>query len=246
MSIFGMPDVPASASEFDISRGAQSIMEATKPTFATPTGTGQPRTAQIDQGIALRRFEQQAGRDCDLACLLNFEVSPDPDVAERQREVLNRLEQFEDDIVANLRAGRGLVLVGEPARGKRFLCASILRSVLFSTPWSVEMVAEGEFLKALDLADRTGPQSWLSCKLLCLHGLGESGALDLPAQNSLHALVSNRLRFRRSTILAVAAVSIEEARAKIGQSFDIVAERASVLLCDWPARQTSAGNETWE
>lgn len=180
----------------------------------------------------------------------NWEYSPDPEVAEKQRAVLNKLEAYAKNMQANIEAGRGVVFYGPTGTGKDHLLAALMFHAAkkgISVTWrnGVKLYAnlrdsfdsertEGSFAKEL-----IDPQV-----LAISDPLPPFGALTQFQSTFLFSVLDERYRLMRPTWITSNFRDGQEAADRMGvQIIERLKDQSLALHCNWPSYRTPLKQE---
>lgn len=159
-----------------------------------------------------------------------------------QRTVLDQLQRLAAGLPARVQSGEGIVFLGTVGAGKDHLMAAMLYLAAgLGVPcrWVNGQEVFGQFRDRID----TGQRDEDAFRELCApQVLGISDPI-LPVGNpsawdvgNLYRLLDRRYRAVKSTWVAVNALTVEDADARLSEPvFDRLREGAEIVKCFWPS-----------
>lgn len=172
----------------------------------------------------------------------NFEFSPDPEVAKRQREVIARLEGYADNMTENVKAGRGVVFYGPTGTGKDHLLVALMRKAAhccIPVEWRNGVTL---FADVRDSFDSERTESSVAAELIKPDVLAISdplppfGNLTQFQSTFLFSVLDARYRQLKPTWVTSNFKDGAEAADRMGiQIIERLKDQSLALHCNWPS-----------
>lgn len=172
----------------------------------------------------------------------NFEFSPDPEIATRQRDVISRLEDYAENIDENVKMGRGVVFYGPTGTGKDHLLVALMRrATQFCIPveWRNGVTL---FADVRDSFDSERSESSVAAELIKPDVLAISdplppfGNLTQFQSTFLFSVLDARYRQLKPTWVTSNFKDGAEAADRMGvQIIERLKDQSLALHCNWPS-----------
>lgn len=201
-------------------------------------------------GLAWKALSASIGPRYTGCRFTNFVFDGDAKIAARQRKTVDRLQAFADDIEANVKAGRNLVLFGKPGTGKDHLLAAVMNATCragIGVRWLNGMRLFERRRDAIDtdVRERDLLREYETVPVLAISDpVPPWGDLERGQAEFLFRLVDERYRHFRPVWITANFVGGGDAEKRMGsQVVDRLRDGGLALDCDWesfrPGRMTS-------
>lgn len=163
---------------------------------------------------------------------------------DRQRKVIEAVEDYGSNLAERVKAGESLVFYGVPGTGKDHMVAALMRLAIlahgFTVEWKNGMDLQGDFRDSMDSKETR--ESALIKKLVQPDILAISdpvppfGELTQFQAATLFRIVDGRYRQRKPTWLTMNVASGSELAGKVSEAIvDRLRHGALTLHCEWPS-----------
>lgn len=185
---------------------------------------------------------RQIGKRYAKCRVSNFQLSEDPAVAARQQGVIDALRAYGNEIEQNIKAGRGIVLDGQPGTGKDHLLVGLMYAAVgagFAVAWRNGMDLFGQLRDAITngTEERRILSELVKPDVLVLSDpVPPWGDLTQYQGSFLFRLVDARYRNLRPTWVTTNSPGGDDAKQRMGpQVVDRLRDGALCLGCSWPS-----------
>lgn len=193
------------------------------------------------QAAAQYRLASVVGRRYAECTFENYDAASDA-----QRKAVAELSDYVTNLVANVQAGRSVILYGPVGTGKDHLMAAMLREALeFSSQvlWVNGMDLFGDFRDAIDngSSERQGVSRLTSPTVLALSDPAPPrGNLTDFQVTMLFRVIDRRYRDMLPTWITVNASNRQQAEERLGsQVVDRLGHGALAIHCEWESYRKS-------
>lgn len=188
-----------------------------------------------------QRLAKRLGSDYRDARLSNFRFYKDPAIAKAQKAAVDTLAAYGKDMVANIKAGRGIVLFGPSGTGKDHCLSALSRVAVTRFDRCVRWVRGSSFCiesrAVMGGNEKQFIESFTRAQILYVSDpLPPVGGLTPHQSAMLYEILDERNRQKRPTWVTLNVANRSDADTRLGAAnADRLIERALTIEFDWPS-----------